>query len=66
MTIVDGKTALANIKSDKTNCGPPQLKGDYEHFQSVSHTIDRERIEIKGTRTFPPASVSTIRGQLVP
>lgn len=59
VTIVDGKTELANIKSDKTNCPPPQLSGAYEHFQSVSHTINNgQQIIIKGTRTYPPAKVS--------
>jgi hypothetical protein len=59
VTVVDGKTELSNIKSDGTNCGPPQLKGEYEHFQSVSNSmITGDQIEIKGTRTYPAASVS--------
>ena len=59
VTLTDGKTALSNVKSDGTNCGPPQLKGDYEHFQSVSNSIsNRDTVEIRGTRTYPPASVS--------
>ena len=59
VTIVDGKTELANLKSDGTNCPPPQLKGDYEHFTTVSHTITNgDQIQIRGTRTFPAASVS--------
>ena len=57
--VTDAKTQLANIKSDKTNCPPPQLKGDYEHFQTVSHSMRlRDQIEIVGTRTYPAASVS--------
>ncbi len=59
VTVVDGKTELKNIKSDGTNCPPPQLKGEYEHFQTVSHSMSSpDQIQIKGTRTFPPASVS--------
>jgi len=59
VTVVDGKTELSNIKSDGTNCPPPQLKGDYEHFQSAPNpSVSRDQIQIKGTRTFPPASVS--------
>jgi len=38
VTVKDGKSELSNIKSDGTNCPPPQLKGDYEHFQSVSNS----------------------------
>jgi len=58
-TVTDAKSALSNIKSDGTNCPPPQLKGDYEHFQSVSNSlISGDQIQIKGQRTFPPASVS--------
>lgn len=63
VTVTDGKTELANIKSDGTNCPPPQLKGEYEHFQSVSHSIvPAGQVEIKGTRTYPPASVSNYPG----
>lgn len=59
VTVVDGKTELRNIKSDGTNCPPPQLKGEYEHFQSVSHSLGSpDQVQIKGTRTYPPASVS--------
>jgi len=59
VTVKDGKTELANIKSDGTNCPPPQLKGEYEHFQSVSNSMmSGDQIQIKGIRTFPPASVS--------
>jgi hypothetical protein len=58
VTVVDGKTEVSNLKSDGTNCGPPQLKGEYEHFQSVSNSAAGEQIEIKGTRTYPAASVS--------
>ena len=63
VTVTDGKTELKNIKSDGTNCPPPQLKGAYEHFQTVSHSlISGDQIQIKGTRTYPPASVSNYPG----
>jgi hypothetical protein len=63
VTVTDGKTELANIKSDGTNCPPPQLNGDYEHFQSVSHSmISGDQLQIKGIRTFPPARVSNYPG----
>src|SRR5512140_1086767 len=39
VTVTDAKTQVSNIKSDKTNCPPPQLKGDYEHSQTVSHSM---------------------------
>lgn len=59
VTVADAKTELKNIKSDGTNCPPPQLKGEYEHFQSVSHSMtSSDQIQIKGTRTYPPGSVS--------
>jgi len=63
VTVTDGKSELSNIKSDGTNCPPPQLKGEYEHFQSVSHSIiSGDQIQIKGIRTYPPASVSNYPG----
>jgi hypothetical protein len=63
VTVVDGKSQLSNIKSDGTNCPPPQLKGEYEHFQSVSHSMSSsDRIQIKGIRTYPPANVSNYPG----
>jgi hypothetical protein len=59
ITVVDAKTEIKNLKSDGTNCPPPQLKGEYEHFQSVSNSpISSDQIQIKGTRTYPAASVS--------
>jgi hypothetical protein len=59
VTVADAKTELANIKSDRTNCPPPQLNGDYEHFQSESATLTNSgQIQIAGTRTFPAARVS--------
>jgi hypothetical protein len=59
VTVVDGKTEVSNIKSDGTNCPPPQLNGEYEHFQTVSHSmISGDQIQIKGMRTYPPAKVS--------
>jgi hypothetical protein len=58
-TVTDGKSELKNIKSDDTDCPPPQLSGEYEHFQSVSTSIvGGDRIQITGTRTYPPAKVS--------
>ncbi|MDL2717629.1 MAG: hypothetical protein PT977_07735 [Acidobacteriota bacterium] len=63
VTVTDGKTELKNVKSDGTNCPPPQLKGAYEHFQSVSSAmISGDQIQIKGTRTYPPALVSNYPG----
>jgi hypothetical protein len=57
--VTDAKTELKNIKSDGTNCPPPQLKGDYEHFQYVSQSIGPSgQIRLNGLRTYPPASVS--------
>lgn len=63
VTVKDGKSELRNLKSDGTNCGPPQLNGDYEHFQSVSHSMSsRDQVQIKGIRTYPPARVSNYPG----
>lgn len=59
VTVKDGKTELRDLKSDGTNCPPPQLNGEYEHFQSVSHSMSsRDQIQVKGVRTYPPARVS--------
>ena len=59
VTVTDAKSEVGNLKSDGTNCPPPQLKGEYEHFQSVSHSMSSsDQIQIKGTRTYPPGSVS--------
>jgi hypothetical protein len=63
ITVTDGKTELKNIRSDGTNCPPPQLKGAYEHFQSVSRSmVTGDQLQIKGVRTYPPASVSNYPG----
>ena len=63
VTIKDWKTELKNIRSDGTNCPPPQLLGEYEHFQSVSNSLSLpDQIQIKGTRTYPPAKVSNYPG----
>jgi hypothetical protein len=63
VTVKDGKTELKNLKSDGTNCPPPTLNGPYEHFQTVSNSlIGNDLIEIKGTRTYPAASVSNYPG----
>lgn len=58
VSVVDAKSELRNIKSDGSNCPPPQLKGDYEHFQAVSNSMVGDLIQIKGIRTYPAASVS--------
>ena len=59
VTVTDSKSELSNIKSDGTNCPPPQLAGDYEHFSTVSHSMTAaEQIQITGTRTYPAAKVS--------
>lgn len=61
--VTDRKTELKNIKSDGTNCPPPQLQGEYEHFQSVSHKlISADQIQITGARTYPVAKVSNYPG----
>jgi hypothetical protein len=63
VTVTDGKTELKNIKSDGTNCPPPQLLGEYEHFQTVSNSmISGDQVQIKGTRTYPAAKVSNYPG----
>lgn len=63
VTVKDFKTELKNIRSDGTNCPPPQLLGDYEHFQSVSNSLSMpDQIRIDGTRTYPPAKVSNYPG----
>jgi hypothetical protein len=63
VTVKDGKTELKNIRSDGTNCPPPQLQGEYEHFQSVSNSlVSADQIQITGTRTYPPAKVSNYPG----
>ncbi len=58
IAVLDAKSQISNVKSDKTNCPAPQLKGEYEHFQAVSNSVTGELIEIKGVRTYPAASVS--------
>jgi hypothetical protein len=63
VTVKDGKSVLTNIKSDGTNCPPPQLKGDYEHFQSESNSIIADdQIQITGKRAYPAANVSNYPG----
>src|SRR5687767_13355152 len=39
VTLVDAVSTVKNIKSDGTNCPPPTLKGEYEHFQSTSSSL---------------------------
>ena len=58
ITVIDGKSELTNLKSDGTNCGPPQLDGEYEHFQTVSNELLGDLIQINGTRTYPAARLS--------
>lgn len=59
ITMKEAKTELKNLKSDDTNCPPPTLRGEYEHFQSTSTPgIDNERVHIKGVRAYPAAMVS--------
>ena len=63
VTVTDGKTELRNTRSDDTNCPPPKLNGEYEHFQSVSTSmLSPDRVQIKGTRTYPAAMVSNLPG----
>lgn len=57
--VTDAASELKNVRSDGTNCPPPQLNGAYEHFQSVSHSMTtNDQIVIKGTRAYPAAKVS--------
>jgi hypothetical protein len=56
--IADSKSEVKNIKADGTNCPPPALQGEYEHFQLMKHSASGEQIQLEGTRTFPAASVS--------
>jgi len=62
VTRLDGKSEVINIKSDGTNCPPPQLNGPYEHFQSALGSMDGDLIEAKGVRTYPAANVSNYPG----
>jgi hypothetical protein len=63
VTVIDGKSTLTNIKSDGTNCGPPQLKGAYEQFEMGSQQqLMPDQVQLTGTRTFPPAMVSNYPG----
>lgn len=58
VTVADAKSEVGNLKSDGTRCPPPQLQGEYEHFQTKSNHMVGDLIQITGTRTFPAASVS--------
>jgi hypothetical protein len=59
VTVIDGKSEVSNLKSDGTNCPPPALMGEYEHFRYVKHTVASDGlIMMTGVRTFPGASVS--------
>ncbi len=57
--IMETKSELKNLKSDGTNCPPPTLSGDYEHFTVVKHAVTPGRaIQLDGVRTYPAAKVS--------
>ena len=57
--VTDGKSETKNIKSDGTNCPPPTLKGEYEHFQYVRQSIGPGgQIQLSGVRSYPAANVS--------
>ena len=58
LTVVDGKSEIQNLKADGTNCPPPQLDGEYEHFQTVSNGMLGDLIQLHGTRTYPGARLS--------
>ncbi len=59
VTTADGKSEVTNLKSDGTNCPPPTLSGEYEHFKYVKYTVASDSlITMTGVRTFPAASVS--------
>lgn len=61
--VKDGQTELKNLKSDDTNCPPPTLKGEYEHFKLTSDPVlDNGQIQIKGVRIYPAAMVSNYPG----
>lgn len=63
VSVKDSKSVLKNVKSDNTNCPPPTLNGEYEHFQSASNSLlGSDSIEIKGVRVYPAASVSNYPG----
>lgn len=57
--IADAKSEVKNLKSDGTNCPPPSLQGEYEHFQLLKHSFDGNgQIQLNGVRTYPAAKVS--------
>ena len=56
--VADSKSEVKNIKADGTNCPPPTLQGEYEHFQLEKHSASGEQIQLEGTRIFPAANVS--------
>jgi len=56
VTVTDGKTEVTNLKSDGTNCPPPTLNGEYEHFKYVKHTVGSDGlITMSGVGTYPVA-----------
>jgi hypothetical protein len=56
VSVTDGTSEVSNVRSEGTNCEPPQLKGQYEHFQSVStSTPADDLIQITGERRYPDA-----------
>ena len=65
VTILDGKSEVSNLKSEGTNCPPPTLMGEYQHFKYVKHTVQSDGlIMMTGVRTFPAASGLAVSGQL--
>lgn len=56
--VTDSPSTVTNLKSDGTNCPPPELKGSYEHFQMTKQSVSGNTLQITGTRSFPAASVS--------
>jgi hypothetical protein len=59
VTLSEGRTSVTNVRSDDTDCGPPVLKGDYEHLSAVKvRRADSGQITLDASRSYPAASVS--------
>jgi hypothetical protein len=57
--ITEGKTSVTNVRSDGTDCGPPVLKGAYEHLSGIKlRRAMSGQILLDATQTYPAASVS--------
>ena len=57
--ITEGKTSVTNVKSDDTDCGPPVLKGSYEHWGNAQvRRAMSGQILLDAVRMYPAASVS--------